>query len=51
MNAKSAFVRIGWATLFLALWPVYLIYKFAKKLERDLWDERCNSKSVKFEYS
>lgn len=51
MDVKSALVRIGWAVLYLVLWPVYLVYKFAKKLDRDLWDVRCQAKSVRLEYS
>lgn len=49
-SVRSALVRIGWATLYLAAWPVYLIYKSAKKLDKDLWDRRCATKAVKFEY-
>lgn len=51
MDVRSALVRIGWATLYLVLWPVYLVYKFARKLDRDLWDVRCQARSVRFEYS
>jgi hypothetical protein len=49
-NVRSAVVRVGWATLYLAVWPVYLIYKYAKNLDGDLWDRRCATKAVKFEY-
>lgn len=50
-SVRSALVRIGWATLYLVVWPVYLLYKFATKLEVDPWDRRCATKAVKFEYS
>jgi len=51
MNVKSAFVRLGWANLCLALWPAYLPYKFFKRLTKDWWDERCGSSATQFEYT
>lgn len=50
-NVRSAVVRVGWATLDLVAWLVYLIYMFAMKLEVAPWDRRCATKAVTFEYN
>lgn len=51
VDSKTAFKRAVWTTLYLTVWPVYLLYKLIKKPKKDSWDTRCNTKSEKFQYS
>lgn len=51
VDLKTIFKRIAWAVLFLAIWPLYLLYRLVRRPEKDAWDSQCNTRSAKFNYS